>query len=177
MKNFLLLAAICWTACNQPAQKPAEEMAAGTAADSIQYAYTMEHPVDYWEKGDPKNIAIAMSCLKAWENRQIEECLSYFADSVRFSTNGFDSLMSKEGLGNMFNEDVKKISSLKIKMDDCESVKSKDGKMEYVSLWYKQYWTTSDGKSDSAAVMDDIRMKDGKIASIDEKTRTYPVKK
>lgn len=177
MKNFLLLAAFCWTACNQPAQKPAESMSASAGGDTLQYAYTMDHPVDYWERGDLKSIATAMSCLKAWETRNVEECLSYFADSVRFSTNGFDSLMTKETLGNMFNEDIKKIASMKVKMDDCESVKSKDGKMEYVSLWYKQYWTTTDGKSDSAVIMDDIRMKDGKIAGIDEKQRSFPVKK
>jgi hypothetical protein len=62
-------------------------------------------------------------------------------------------------------------------MEDWESVVSKDKSMEYVSLWYKQYFTDANGKADSIECMDDLRMKNGKIAMINEKIRHYPAKK
>ena len=62
-------------------------------------------------------------------------------------------------------------------MDDWESVISKDKKIEYVSLWYKQIWTDEKGRVDSLECMDDLRMKNGKIVALNEKIRHYPTKK
>jgi hypothetical protein len=69
------------------------------------------------------------------------------------------------------------MKNMSIIMDDFESVISKDRKNEYVSLWYKQKWQDAKGVWDSLSVMDDLKIKDGKIASIDEKIRHYPKKK
>jgi len=69
------------------------------------------------------------------------------------------------------------IKNVKVIMDDFESVKSKDGTKEYVSLWYKQKKQDLKDKWDSLEVMDDLLIKNGEIVSIDEKTRHYPAKK
>ncbi|HEV8273418.1 MAG TPA: hypothetical protein VGQ04_19020, partial [Chitinophagaceae bacterium] len=58
-----------------------------------------------------------------------------------------------------------------------ETVISKDKKNEWVSLWYKEKWTDSQGKSDSIFHMDDVKIVNGKIAQIDQKSRKYMKKK
>ena len=62
-------------------------------------------------------------------------------------------------------------------MDDWESVISKDKSMEYVSLWYKEMWEDAKGKKDSLEQMDDLRMKNGKIIGLNEKSRKLSAKK
>ena len=77
----------------------------------------------------------------------------------------------------MFSTDRKSLKALEITMDDYETVKSKDGKQEYVSMWYKQKWQDQKGKWDSVICMDDMKFVNGKIASIDEKRRKFAKKK
>lgn len=72
---------------------------------------------------------------------------------------------------------VKQEKSMSIKMNDWESVISKDKKTEYVSLWYKEITTDRNGKVDSVECMDDMEIKNGKIVSLNEKQRHYAVKK
>ena len=61
-------------------------------------------------------------------------------------------------------------------MHDYETVKSKNGKKEYVSMWYNQKWQDAKGTWDSVFCMDDLKIENGKIVSIDEKRRK-PAKK
>jgi len=44
-------------------------------------------------------------------------------------------------------------------MHDWESVISKDKKEQYVSLWYTQVMEDNKGKTDSLAIMDDVKLK------------------
>lgn len=62
-------------------------------------------------------------------------------------------------------------------MNDYESVISKDKKDEWVTLWYKQITTDKKGKVDSISVVDDIKIENGKITVLDEKSRKFPVPK
>ena len=66
---------------------------------------------------------------------------------------------------------------LTINMQDYESVISADKQVEYVTLWYKQAWKDEKGKADSMNVIDDCKMKNGKMISLDEKVQHYPAKK
>ncbi|MEO6905894.1 MAG: hypothetical protein ABI148_06005, partial [Ginsengibacter sp.] len=59
----------------------------------------------------------------------------------------------------------------KIKMQDWESVISNDKKDEYVTLWYRQYSENMKGVKDSTDIINDLKMKDGKIIGLDEYTR------
>ena len=68
-------------------------------------------------------------------------------------------------------------ADLTITMSDYESVISADKKEEYVTLWYKQAWKDTKGVADSMVVVDDVKMKDGKVIGLDEKVRRYPAKK
>ena len=56
-------------------------------------------------------------------------------------------------------------------MQDWESVISKDKNEEYVTIWYRQYGENEDGKKDSIDVINDLKMKNGKIIGLDEYRR------
>ncbi len=58
-----------------------------------------------------------------------------------------------------------------VKMHDYESVKSKNRGEEWVGLWYTETVTPKNGKTDSAMVMDDVKIVNGKVALIDTKMR------
>lgn len=60
---------------------------------------------------------------------------------------------------------------MEVKMDDWESVISKNKKEEWVTLWYRQKWEDMNGRKDSADIIDDLKLKDGKIVRLDEYTR------
>ena len=66
---------------------------------------------------------------------------------------------------------------LAVTMYDYESVISADKKDEYVTLWYKQTWKDEKGKADSMNVVDDCKMKNGKMIELDEKVQRFPAKK
>ena len=77
----------------------------------------------------------------------------------------------------MFTKSRAALKNMEVKMDDWESVISKDKNTEYVSLWYKELWEDTKGKKDSLVQMDDLRMKNGKIVGIDQKSRKLSAKK
>ena len=146
------------------------------AAVKINYPYTIDHP-DYWDMGSTDNTMTALTALKAYENGNIDECVKHFGDSVRLAFDGFEAKVSNDSLKSMFSRNRSAVKSMEIKMDDWESVISKDKNEEYVSLWYKEIWEDAKGKKDSLSQMDDLRMKNGKIIAIDQKSRKYPAKK
>jgi hypothetical protein len=84
---------------------------------------------------------------------------------------------SKDSIASMFKHERSGLKAMQIDMHDFESVKSKDGKEEYVSLWYTQKLQGQNGAWDSVSVMDDLRIQNGKVVLIDEKTRKFAKKK
>lgn len=162
----LLLAAA--VSCNQ-AEKPAE-----TNAAKPNYAYSIDKP-DNWDMvADPKNTEIAMNALKAFEDNKIDECVSYFADSVRWRFDYVDAKLGKDSLKAFMTEGRKSFASLKVNMHDFESVVSKDKKENYVTMWYTQVFTDAAGKVDSTAIINDIKIENGKIVELSEASRHFP---
>lgn len=137
------------------------------------YAYTIAHP-DQWEWGDKNNIKIALNSLKAFENGNISAALKDYADTVLVQMDGFEGRLSKDSLMTLFLRERGALKRMGIEMNDFESVRSKDGKSEYVSLWYKQLWEDKTGKIDSIECMDDVAFRNGKIILLNEKIRRYP---
>ncbi len=177
--TVLLFTTMAFASCNNGATETKETMKDSTvlapAAVAMNYPYTIDHP-DNWEMGSTDNTMAALSGLKAYENGNVAECAKYFGDSVRLQFDGFDTKVSNDTLKAMFTKTRASIKSMEIKMDDWESVISKDKTAEYVSLWYKEIWEDNKGKKDSLEHMDDIRMKNGKIISLNEKSRKLPAK-
>lgn len=170
---FIVLPMGILMACNQANEKK-EEKAEPAAKPT--YAYTIEKP-DNWEIGSTKNTEIALATLKAFENNKLDESLQGFADTVHWRTDFMDGKFPKDSMKAMFTHLWSQMSALKIDMKDFESVISKDKKDEYVTLWYVQTTTDKNGKTDSVALVNDLKMVNGKIVSLDEAIRHFPVKK
>jgi hypothetical protein len=167
MKNLFLLICILLylTGCKN-------DKATDTKYD---YAYIpIDHEPLYWEAGDQMNLVNALKALKAFETGKVDESVTYFADSLQFTADNIDMKIPRDTLKFWFQETWKNTSSIKVEMNDYESVVSKDKKKEYVTLWFKEIVTDKSGKADSVAYVDDIGFKNGKIISMDEKTRHYP---
>jgi hypothetical protein len=179
--SILLLLAAGIAGCNSNDKTAAPEstdtkVAAATTETSMDYAYTIKQP-DNWVTGSKENTKMVLASLKDWENGDFATCMKSFADSVQLNFDGFQAKLPKDSIAAMFASDRKNYESMKIEMEDFESVKSKDGTEEYVSLWYKQKSQLKGKPMDSVVVMDDLKIANGKILSIDEKLRHYPKKK
>lgn len=168
------MAGFAFSSCNNQPTESKEAMkdsSTATASSAIMnYPYTIEHP-DNWDRGSTANTMIALSALKAFENGNVAESVKYFGDSVRLQFDGLDKTMSADSLREMFTKLRNNMKSMKVKMDDWESVISKDKKDEWVTLWYRQKWEDAKGNKDSADFVDDLKIKDGKIIRLDEYTR------
>ena len=171
--TMLMVGGFLFASCNNATTSAPEATYDTTAAaanvQKMDYPYTIDHP-DYWEIGSQQNTLNALSALKAWENKNMDESLKYFADSVRVQFDGIDKMVSNDTLKAMLTPP----STLKdwpIKMQDWESVISKDKKDEYVTLWYREYAVKTNGDKDSMDVINDLKMKDGKIIELDQYVR------
>jgi hypothetical protein len=178
MKKLLIIALVYVfvMGCNNETASTEKTASAADSTEKVDYAYLpSNHDPINWEPGSQKNLALALNTLKAFENGNIEEALKGFADSIWWSVDKFDAKISKDSLRAWFSKSWQNMSGVKIKMNDYESVISKDKKEEWVTLWYKEYDTDKAGKTDSTAYVDDLKIENGKIAILDEKGRKYPV--
>jgi hypothetical protein len=176
--GLALFAAGCNNQVSSESARGDSTSASSDSSSTIQYAYMpRNHQPDNWDRGDQKNVAMVLSCLKAFENKNVDEAVKAFGDSVEWAFDNFDAKISNDSLRAMFNGFWKNMANLRIDMDDYESVISKDKKNEWVSLWYKQVVTDNKGKTDSIFVMDDLKIENGKITVLDEKSRRFPAPK
>jgi hypothetical protein len=177
MRKTLTLCLLMYigSSCNNPSGNTTGKIDSSSAVKPV-YAYTIKK-ADNWDIGSSKNTATVLSALKAFEDNKIDESISYFADSVKWTSDYMEGKFSKDSLKALFVGARNDMASIKIKMDDWESVISKDKKDEFVTLWYVQISTDKKGKTDSMAVINDFKLKDGKIAELYEAFRHYPVKK
>ena len=160
--------------CNNKTESKTDDSSTAMASSSekIDYAYLPidGHQPDNWDRGDQKNVAMVLNSLKAWADGNIDLALRDFADSVAVAWDGLDQKVSKDTLLKWFQHDF----SVQIRMDDYEAVTSKDKKDNWVSLWYTEIHTDKTGKVDSVFNMDDLKIENGKIARLDQKTRKFP---
>ena len=139
----------------------------GTVPD---YPYKIEHP-DNWEVGSSANTMVVLKALKAWEENKMDESLAYFADSVVVKFDALDKKMSNDSLKAFLGAGRNSFKTVNERVSDWESVISKDKSEEWVTIWYTQSWEEKNGAKDSSAVINDLKLKNGKITRIDEYTR------
>jgi hypothetical protein len=169
---FVSLAAFLFSCNSNTAEtaSAAKDTSTSNAAKPT-YAYSIEHP-DNWDIGSTANTAIALDGLKAWEKGDIDGCVKNFADTVTLQFDGPDLKLPHDSLKAFFADGYAHTKNVSIKMQDWESVISKDKKEEWVTLWYMQYFDTDKGR-DSVSVINDLMIKDGKIKRLAEYTRKY----
>jgi hypothetical protein len=100
-----------------------------------------------------------------------------FGDSISIKLDGYAAKLSRDSASKVLSAQRPIYNDLTITMYDYESVISADKKEEYVTLWYKQAWKDEKGKADSMNVVDDCKMKNGKMIELDEKVQRFPAKK
>ena len=150
---------------------------AETKTEKLDYPYTLNKPYQDWQPGDQKHAVNVMKSLKAWETNNIAEAVSYFGDNVDLRFDNFHKTVPHDSLANFLVMGRAEYTSVTIEMGDWESVISKDGKEEWVTLWYKQKFTDKSGKSDSLSVVNDAKIVNGKVVVLDEKVQHYEAKK
>jgi hypothetical protein len=174
MKKLLFIGglAIMAIGCNSNTEsKKDDSMAMSSSSEKIDYAYLpMDHQPDNWDRGDQKNVALVLNSLKAWADGNIGESVKNFADTVEIALDYVDQKVSKDTLLAWFKHDY----AVQIKMGDYEAVTSKDKKENWVSLWYTEIDTDKSGKVDSVYHMDDLKIDNGKIVELDQKSRKFP---
>jgi hypothetical protein len=176
MRKFLTLCLLVYASmgCNSSADKTSGKDSTTNSGDA--YAYTIKTP-DNWGIGSSKNTHIALNALKAFEDNKIDESAAYFADTVYWKSDYMEAKLGKDSLKALLTVGRNEFSTIKITMEDFESVISKDKKDEWVTVWYKQVTTDKNGKTDSVAVVNDLKIENGKIARLDEALRHFKVKK
>jgi hypothetical protein len=141
----------------------------------LDYAYTKSSTSNY-NMGDPAQIQMVLTSLKAWENNNIDEAVQYFGDTVELYFDNYYAKLPKDSLKQFFTQTRGDFDSVKIVMHDWETVKSTNDNNEWVSLWYTEIIKPKNGKLDSLAMMDDIKVRDGKIVEINQYTRRFAKK-
>ena len=121
--------------------------------------------------GSSSNTMAVLTSVKAFQDGNVGECVKYFGDSVRIQFDGLDKKLSHDSLQTWLSGMRSGYKSMEVKMNDWESVVSKDKKEEWVTIWYRQKWEDMKGQKDSADFVDDLQLKDSKIIRLSEYTR------
>ncbi|MEO9211277.1 MAG: hypothetical protein ABI208_09260, partial [Ginsengibacter sp.] len=97
----LIVAGALFVSCNNKGTSSTEtskDSSSTTATvQKMDYPYTIEHP-DYWKIGSQQNTLIALKAIKAWENKNMDECMTYFADSIKVGFVGPEKKVSNDTL-------------------------------------------------------------------------------
>ena len=157
------------------AVKPVDDPVATNSAD-LDYAYTRTNKSNY-VMGDPAQIQMVLNSLKAFEMNNVDALVNNFGDTVELSFDNFHAKVSRDSAKAILANNRSSYDSFAINMHDWETVKSTNTDDEWVSLWYTQIYKEKGGKLDSVNVMDDVKIKDGKIVEISGYVRRFPQKK
>jgi hypothetical protein len=177
MKKIFIYAAVLMAAvsCNQKeAAKEGTTPDASTSGAPADIPYTMEKPYRDWQPGDANNAIIVTKMLKAWENKNLDECATYFADSIYMAFDNYRKKISHDSIHTFLISTQVDYASVKVELQDWESVHSGDNKEAWVSVWYKETWVDKKGVADSIDIIDDAQLVNGKITVLSEYTQKYP---
>ena len=182
MKQFIVFfcLAFMFTACNNAETKSADAAttdAAPAAAAEVTLPYTLSAPHKGWSIGNNENVAAAMAGLKAFVDKDYAALAAGTGDSIQLDFDYYQAKLSRDSAMKFFTDARNMYSDLTVTMHDYVSVISADKKTEWVTLWYKQNWKDAKGVADSANVVNDIRMENGKMVQLDEKMSHFQKKK
>ncbi|CAN5600784.1 hypothetical protein BH11BAC3_BH11BAC3_22210 [soil metagenome] len=180
MKRIFLVGCLAFAlaSCNNETKDTKETpMAKDTATAMVELPYKLDKPYRNWQMGSTENAAAAMKALKSYVDKDFAGLSALISDSLEVAFDHYQSKMGHDSAVKFFTDVRKESGDIAVTMYDYESVVSADKQEEWVTLWYKQVWTDNAGKKDSLSIIDDCKMKDGKIATLDEKIQHYQAKK
>jgi hypothetical protein len=174
--SFLCLA-ILLAACNNDQNKTAEPATdAAAPAAEVKLPYSLSMPYNNWSIGSNENVAAAMNGLKAFVDNDFTALAATLGDSIVLDFDQLQTKMSKDSAMKFFTNARAAYKDITIAMDDYVSVISADKKHEWVTLWYKQTWTDPKGVKDSMNVINDIKLSNGKMVALHEKSSRFQKK-
>jgi len=154
-------------------QTPPAKNTAINLKDTVNYAYQIKQSNQWLINNNRHNVFIVMNVLKAYEHGDTASLNKYLADSITIYYDGGIYKGARHEFMYAIKERVKFLKGLKIKLKDWESVISRDRQQERVNTWYTLYYKTTEGKADSVDVLDEARLKDGKITVWYDYSRKY----
>jgi hypothetical protein len=181
MKQFITLVCLGFAlaACNNETKenKAADPATTdGTTAAEVKLPFALAGPYNNWTIGSTENVAAAMSALKAFVDKDFTAMAALTGDSLEVDFDNFQAKMSRDSAVAFFVGGRSMYNDLTVTMYDYVSVISADKKAEWVTLWYKQSWKDAKGVADSMNVVNDIRLVNGKMVELDEKTSHFQKK-
>ncbi|HSZ87136.1 MAG TPA: hypothetical protein VK787_13980 [Puia sp.] len=175
MKQHLLLIFLCvaFFSCNTEAKKDEVKTDSAAPKEALIYPFIPKYSIN-WQQGDEKNAVIALTAFKKYLDGDVKGCFDSFADSIEFIADKFYYKGKKDSLMAMMVPMRASLSSASAVVDTWLTAYYPEKKDTWVTVWSTETWTDKKGKTDSAYLVDDIQMKDGKILQIDEKQRLFP---
>lgn len=172
---LLLLLAGC-TEANKDTKETEAVKVEGVPIPEVKLPFELVRPYQNWQMGSKENVAAAMAGLKTFVDKDFAGLAAVTGDSVELTFDYFHAKLNRDSAMKFFMNERAKYTELSITMYDYESVISADKKSEWVTMWYKQVWKDAKGMTDSMNVVDDVRIKDGKMIELDEKVSHFPKK-
>lgn len=181
MRQLMLIAcaALLLASCTEAKKEEKKDDAVkveGTPAAEVKLPFALARPYQNWQLGSTENVVAAMTGLKTFVDKDFTGLATVTGDSVELIFDYFHTKLNRDSAVKFFMNERAKYSDLNITMYDYESVISADKKSEWVTMWYKQVWKDAKGVADSMNVVDDVRIKDGKMVELDEKVSHFPKK-
>jgi hypothetical protein len=144
--------------------------------EPLVYPFTSKYSLN-WQPGDEKYAVLDLSSFKKYLDGDVKGSFDSFADSIEFVANKFHFSGKKDSLLAMMIPMRAEYASMSIEPDTWITTYYPDKNDTWVTVWSTQKWTDKKGKMDSIYLVDDILVKDGKIAEVDEKQREFPAPK
>jgi hypothetical protein len=173
---FLIFSVMFFLGCGNEPQKEEAKTDSTAKKETLTYPFTAKYSLN-WQPGDEKNAVLVLNSFKKFLDGDVKGCFSYFGDSIEFIADKFHFNGRKDSLEAMMIPLRAEEGSMSFQPDTWLTVYYPDEKENWVTIWGVEKWTDKKGKTDSVYLTDDILVKDGKIAQIDEKQRMYPVPK
>jgi hypothetical protein len=180
MKQILVVACLAFAvaSCNNGDKNKTTSETKTVAAADVKLPFPLQKPFRGWQMMENNdNTIAAMNSLKAFVDKDFTAVAASFGDSIDIKFDSYADKLSRDSAVKMLTAQRPMYVDLAITMYDYESVISADKKDEYVTMWYKEAWKDDKGKADSLNIVDDCKMKNGKMIELDEKIQHFPAKK
>lgn len=174
----ILFFAFAVVSCNNDDKSKTETTETkATAPADVKLPIPLAMPYKNWQIGSTDNVVAAMKSLKTFMDMDFTAMAATLGDSVELDFDNLQAKLSHDSTVNLFKAMRPMYNDLKVTMYDYVSVISEDKKEEWVTFWYKQNWKNEKGVADSMNVVNDVKLKDGKMIALYEKTSHFQVKK
>ena len=175
MKQSLLFIFSCFIflGCNNGAKQEEPKTDSMAKKETLTYPFTAKYSLN-WQPGDEKYALLVLNSIKKYVDGDVKGTFAYFADSVEFVADKFHFSGKKDSLEALFTSMRSNQVSMSFQPDTWLTAYYPDKNDTWVTVWGTQKWTDKKGKTDSVYIADDVLVKDGKIAEVDEKQRMFP---